>query len=78
MKEMNMTFNEELGKYELGGTTLSCGTCLEVFYGNEWLKCRVEYNTNWNRGYYLLVFREGINTGSIPLWDIKKGRWVAE
>jgi hypothetical protein len=75
MQEGKISFNEYTGKYELDNIPLSCGTCLDVWDGEEWLKCRVEYNDNWDRGYYLLVFNnEGSCKGSVPLWNKTKGR----
>lgn len=74
MSENKIKFNKITGKYEIGNIALSCGTCLDVWNGEEWLTCRVEYNRNWHRGYYLVVFRNGIQNGEIPLWDKEKAR----
>lgn len=74
MKEGKITFNDDTGKYELDNIPLSCGTCLEVWDGEEWLSCRVEYNDNWDRGYYLLIFRGDMQIGSVPLWNKYRGR----
>ena len=74
MTEYKITFNEDSGKYELGGMSLSCGSCLEIWDGEEWFTGRVEYNDNWDRGYYFITFKDGKEFGSIPLWNKHKGR----
>lgn len=74
MKEGNITFNSETGRYEIDGCALTCGTCLEIWNGEKWLSCRVEYNDNWDRGYYLMVFKGDVCTGTIPIRDKVKGR----
>lgn len=75
MKEGYITFNEATKRYEIDGQGLHCGNCIDIWDGENWLSCRIEYSDNWNHGYYLLVFdKEGNHTGSIPLWDKSKGR----
>ncbi len=74
MKQGTITFDVASGKYQLDDIALSCGTCLQVEYHGQWVPARVEYNDNWNRGYYLIAFNDEGRTGSIPLWGIKYGR----
>ncbi|PKM52494.1 MAG: hypothetical protein CVV02_01715 [Firmicutes bacterium HGW-Firmicutes-7] len=68
----NFSFNEDTRKYEIDGLPISCGAHISVLYHGEWVNGHIEYNSNWDTGYYLVVMdSHGCDTGSIPLWDIE-------
>ena len=72
----NIIFNDIDKRYEIDGSSLTCGTQLEMLLDGEDYKARVEYSDNYDRGYYAILFQKDGDPFNKSLEECWAGRFI--